>query len=432
MTMKYTDIIITASSNMLRSKVRTLLTILAIFIGAFTISLTVGVNIGVNDYINKQLGMYGKGDTLEIQANSVGENLGASGPKKYNPDKAGDSSGVISQIKFLTDQDISKIQSIKGIKKVEPYKMVSTDYIVGKNGQKYEAKLYGSYEGMVIDTADGEAVGLNTNQLQVDIPIDYVKPLGYSSNNDAIGKTVKIATTNQVTRKQSEVEATIVGVSNKNIIQSMFIIANKATINKIYDLSTNGLPNNLKNRYITSLAQVDNGLSANKIDEIKKTLKDKGYTALTVDDQIGIIRDVVNAITAVLTAFGGIALLAASFGIINTLYMAVQERTREIGLMKAVGLSSSKVFALFSVEAAMIGFWGSLLGVVAALGVGTLVNQITSDTVLKSLTGFTLIQITPIAIIVIMLVVMTIAFLAGTLPARRAAKLDPIEALRYE
>lgn len=130
--------------------------------------------------------------------------------------------------------------------------------------------------------------------------------------------------------------------------------------------------------------------------------------------------------------FGAIALLAASFGIINTLYMSVQERTREIGLMKAMGLSSGKVFTIFSVEAALIGFLGSLLGILGAVGAGSLINQIAADSFLKSLTGFTLIQFSASSSAVIILVIMGIAFLAGTLPARRAAKLDPIESLRYE
>ena len=130
--------------------------------------------------------------------------------------------------------------------------------------------------------------------------------------------------------------------------------------------------------------------------------------------------------------FAAIALFAASFGIINTLYMAVQERTREIGLMKAMGLSNAKVFVTFSLEAIMIGFWGSVLGIGAAMLAGIGINTIAKDSFLGDLTGFTLVQFSLQNIVMIIGIICLISFLAGTLPAVRASKLNPIEALRYE
>ena len=96
---------------------------------------------------------------------------------------------------------------------------------------------------------------------------------------------------------------------------------------------------------------------------------------MTVEDEIGMIRQVINAITGVLTLFGAIALLAASFGIINTLYMSVQDRTREIGLMKAMGMGRFKVFLTFSIEALLIGFWGGVTGIAGAVVAGHFLND---------------------------------------------------------
>ena len=81
-------------------------------------------------------------------------------------------------------------------------------------------------------------------------------------------------------------------------------------------------------------------------------------------------KTVIDGIVLVLNAFAIIALLAASFGIVNTLFMSVQERTREIGLMKAMGMGNGRVFSLFSIEAAFIGFLGSAIGVVIAMLAG--------------------------------------------------------------
>src|SRR5690606_25299468 len=117
-----------------------------------------------------------------------------------------------------------------------------------------------------------------------------------------------------------------------------------------------------------------------------------------------------------------------SFGIINTLFMSVQERTKEIGLMKAMGMSRSRVFLLFSVEAILLGFWGSTLGAGAAMIAGGIVNQIASNSFLKDLPGFDLTTFPATSIATVIFIIMAIAFLAGTLPARRAAKQDPIAA----
>ena len=134
----------------------------------------------------------------------------------------------------------------------------------------------------------------------------------------------------------------------------------------------------------------------------------------------------------VLDAFAVIALLAAGFGIVNTLLMSVQERTREIGLMKAMGMTGGKVFALFSFEAIFIGFLGSAIGAAVAIGVGSLLSGRLAAGPLAALPGLNILLFNPLSILAIVLVVMAIAFLAGTLPARRAAQQDPIQALRYE
>ncbi len=148
-------------------------------------------------------------------------------------------------------------------------------------------------------------------------------------------------------------------------------------------------------------------------------MKKQGYAAKTIEDQIGTFKAVISGIVAVLNAFGVIALLAASFGIINTLLMSVQERTKEIGLMKAMGMSPSRIFLLFSVEAVLLGFWGSLLGVMAAIGVGQIANHVVSTGILKDLPGLTLLTFPPMGTLGIIALIMVIAFLAGTLPRAR-------------
>ena len=198
----------------------------------------------------------------------------------------------------------------------------------------------------------------------------------------------------------------------------------------IYDITTEGLPESQRDTYFQATAIVEDP-EANE-DAVKQALADKGLLAQTLEEQLGVIRGIIDAVTWVLTGFALIALLAASFGIINTLLMAVQERTREIGLMKALGMTGGKIFGLFTMEAVVIGLLGSLIGIGLGVAVGLIANQVLTTGPLSGVTGLVLFAVNPPALLLILLLIVAIAFIAGTLPALRAARKDPIEALRHE
>jgi putative ABC transport system permease protein len=167
-------------------------------------------------------------------------------------------------------------------------------------------------------------------------------------------------------------------------------------------------------------------------DALKVSLDEAGYTGTTVADQLGTFKAVIDGIILVLNAFAVIALIAAGFGIINTLLMSVQERTREIGLMKAMGMGSGRIFALFSLEAVFIGLLGSALGAIVAMGVGSVISGVLANGLLSGLAGLQIVAFTPVSIIGVLVLVMGIAFVAAVLPASRAARQSPIDSLRYE
>ena len=155
---------------------------------------------------------------------------------------------------------------------------------------------------------------------------------------------------------------------------------------------------------------------------------------MTVEDIIGTIKTFFDVILTVFKIFGLIALLAAAIGIINTLFMSVQERTREIGLDKALGMSSGHVFFSFSLEAISLGFWGSVFGIIVSIIIGNAVNVAfhAEGGFPEAFPTFNLATYTIPDIISVTIMIMLIAFIAGTFPARQAAHKNPIDALRYE
>jgi putative ABC transport system permease protein len=228
--------------------------------------------------------------------------------------------------------------------------------------------------------------------------------------------------------------AVIVGVAEESIASPTgpAIVPNTSLTDALYDAQNSGLTGPQTERYSQASIWFDPDASEEDVAALKDRLAEAGYTATTVDDQLGTFKTIIDAIVLILNAFAVIALIAASFGIVNTLLMSVQERTREIGLMKAMGMGSGKVFGLFSLEAAFIGFLGSAIGAGAAILTGGAISSVLADSFLTDLPGLTLLAFDPASIAVIILAVMAIAFLAGTLPAARAAKADPVTSLRYE
>lgn len=427
--MNFLDILKTSAVNLWRNKGRTILTIIAISIGAFTVALTSSVNTGVNSYIDKQLAVFGSSNSLEVQAKQETSIL-TDEPQEY---KESDSNQTSSIMKMISDSDIEKIRKVKGVKSSEGYKTPTLDYIQYKDGKKLKTSSREVLDSLQIDLAAGSAPDNDSNELELSLPQNMVSPLGFSSIEDAIGKTIKIQVTSQATGEKNIVEAKIVGVMNKNLIQNGFTFLNSKLNQKIYDLQTKNLPQSMTNQYLAAFTELEPGYETDeKIGQVKKDIENLGYVGHTIDDQISMVKSVIDAVTGSLILFGAIALLAASFGIINTLFISVQERTREIGLMKAMGLSNTKVFTLFSVEAIMIGLWGSVLGILVAMIAGSALNSFALDTFLKGMDGFYLTEFNISNVSIVIIIIMVISFLAGTLPSRKAAKQDPIDALRYE
>ncbi len=433
--MSFVEIVATAVGNAFRSKLRTTLTVLAIFVGAFTLTLTNGVGTGITNYIDTQVSSLGSGDIMTVSQASLMEGGmfggSGSGPTEYEPDKAVLPGQMGPQFAALSSADIAAIEGVPGILSVEPLRMVAPDYITA-GGKKYEFVVNPSPISANIALVAGSSFGEQEpgRPGELLLPASFVTPLGFASAAAAVGKTVTIGVSD-LFGKPHEVEARVAGVQEDTIFAFGMLIDQNLT-EELYAAQIAGLPAVAASVYPAAIARFSKDASAADVSAIKTALEAKGYSGTTVADRLGVVDTVITGIVGVLNAFAVIALIAASFGIINTLLMSVQERTREIGLMKAMGMGRSRIFALFTTEAVVIGLLGSLIGSVAAIVVGNVVSNVLAAGPLKDLAGLRVLEFDPLLVTVVIVVVMALAFVSGTLPAARAANLDPIEALRYE
>jgi macrolide transport system ATP-binding/permease protein len=179
---------------------------------------------------------------------------------------------------------------------------------------------------------------------------------------------------------------------------------------------------------ITLLA--DSGLS---VEGLRQRVESLGFQAQTFGDQFRTFEDVLGKMRVALLGLALVALLLACLGIANTMYTAVLERTKEIGVLKALGARARDVLLIFVAEAAVIGLAGGLVGVLVAVGLGRLGNTFV-DRVTQSVTSgnFDVFR-TDFAVVAAGLVLaVVLSTVSGLLPALRAARQDPVRALRYE
>jgi len=173
--------------------------------------------------------------------------------------------------------------------------------------------------------------------------------------------------------------------------------------------------------------------SPRSLDRVEKEIGALGFRTISIASAISQLRRVFLVIDTLLALFGGIGLAVACLGITNTMVMAVLERTREIGVMKAVGAEDQDISRLFLAESAVIGAVGGALGLVLAWALAHLINA--GANVYFARQGFppeSLFAIRPWLILAALAFAVVVSMGSGLYPAVRAARIDPTRALRHD
>lgn len=264
--------------------------------------------------------------------------------------------------------------------------------------------------------------------------------LGYRSSPGAIGTRLKFtATSGGLSAAQARNNATksvaanflVVGIVSSNLMPAGApgALVPYASMRDYWAAVAQA--NNWKGGEFTGITLLaDSGLA---VKGLRQHVEGLGFQTQTFGDQFRNFEDLLGKLRVALLGLALVALLLACLGIANTMYTAVLERTKEIGVFKALGSRSRDVMLLFIAEAAGIGLAGGLIGVIVAVGLGRLGNAAVDRlTQAVSSTTFDVFRIDVLVLLVAVVIAVILSTISGLLPALRAARQDPARALRYE
>ena len=438
--MSITDMLSTAFLNLWRRKMRAFLTVLGMVIGVASIVVMVSLGIGIKQATIENFA--GTGSLTTIRVNSWSYVSNGNG-------------GGSSRQKQLNKKAVGAFQKIPGVQAVMP--LVETYGMLKSGNFMTDASILGvtpeQAEEFGITLSEGEMPGSGSTSTY-----DMVLGAWSLSNfyNPDNGRQAVDKNGNPRITKDARMQLTF---DYRNVYKNQVVIVPSSDSSKeaekplgpIYKIRVTGIMDQNNNDFsyyclmdMTQLAklakankdyvQFDNSkynsvlVKCKEIEDVKtvkNAIQDMGYGTYSLQDAVEMAEKSTQNVQYLLGAIGGVALLVAAIGIMNTMMMSIFERTKEIGIIKVLGCRIDNIAGLFLTESAYIGLFGGALGLVLSFGVSLLLNQLLASSGLRSIipaylafgaVGFSII----------------VALAAGMYPAIRAMKLSPLAAIRNE
>ncbi len=487
--MNFADILQLALRNLRQARLRAFLTTMGVIVGVGVIVTMVSFGLGLQRNMLsrfKALDLFSEIQVFGRSLNDMALSLDSEGrTRDDSSDRRGERS-YKPPSRILDDAAISEIGKLKGVAYVEP--TINFRVYVRANGKVLQQSASGAtvpnsssrfrefVAGKMISAPDAAEVVVSER---------FARDFGYGKLADAVGKTIEfLAPPNEKKDKtstepeeqpnffgipigedQPEENAAglvgytfnIAGVLNTEVKDGpgqkglkglmpragvylplktarAWTLAHRGPMGEVaLELArqSGALADANSEGYDSAVVRVNDPV---ELTEVRKRLTERGFGSFSIIDELDQLRTVFLILDSVLGLLGGISLLVASFGIANTMIMSILERTREIGIMKAIGAEDREIKLIFFVEAAVIGVSGGVLGTLAAWGVDGLANRLAYRFILKpqgaSFVDF--FSLPPWLSAGAILFALVVSILAALYPAARAARIDPVKALRHD
>ena len=459
--MIFSDTIGLSLRNLHQSKLRTSLTTLGVSIGIASLAGMVSLGVGLQDQVVGRFLQSGVFDSLTVVSPSI---LGAAGKAiiggrgGFGPGlrgRGGPFANLQSPGPKLNDDALKQISELQNVREVYPDFRIPVELTVGEfsrpiivGGVTMSSKGEGPFQ-----TLSYGSFFPNESDRVCMLSLDMAKQVMEQDPGSLIGKMLKLsyaARTNgnevdpltgmQVHR--ADLECRLVGIVER--YPGPLAMGGGPPISVVIPL---GMAKTIDAEVVTNAQSLLGDRSQPKsygsiivkvkqakfTQDVEDRIRGLGYTVFSVNDALRGAKNAFIILDIVLSLTGSIALAVSSLGIVNTMVMSILERTREIGIMKAIGASDNDIRRIFLIEASVIGVSGGFVGILLGWVVGRVIN-FGANVYIRSQGGTpgTLFSLPLWLIASAIAFSVVVSLIAGSYPASRAARLDPIQALRHD
>ncbi len=401
-----------AVASLRASKWRSLLTMLGIIIGVCSVVTVVSLGEGLKQQVVGEINRLGK-DLILVRSGRVVTKDASGNISSVNP-------LAVLSTSTLTEADLTAIRKLPSVKTASPISLI-TNSVAHESTQINDAFVIASEHELPIVLNQSILYGgyFTTEEINGDYAVigQNIAVNLYNELNP-VGKTISIEGRDLIIRGVfEEFEGGAFTTAGTDYNSAVFIpyktgqriTADKAQIQQIFIKSS------------------EPELTEATVDDVQRTIRaehqgQENFTVLKQDDLFQITSDVLGIFTGFISTIAGISLIVGGIGIMNIMLLSVTERTREIGIRKAVGATNKQILNQFLVEGMMLSIIGGVIGILIALIIGVL---------LRIATDFKPVITWPIVVIAVGVSII-VGVIFSIAPAFKAAKKDPIEALRSD
>ena len=400
----FKDYFLIVTRSLKRRQLRSWLTIIGILIGIATVIALVSLGQGLENYVNEQFEQMGADKILILPS--------------------GGFAGVSLGNKFSKD-DLEAVNKVRGVKLAGG--MIYQSKQIKFNGETKDTFIMGfpQDETKEIFESMGQFEVYKGRDLDKDDQKSVIIGIAYQEDN-FFDRKVQLRDTLLIDDVEFKVVGIVERIGNPQDDSNLYISEEEAR--ELFDEPEDSQQ---------IMAQVAKGSDVNLVaKDIEEALRksrnveenEEDFSVQTSEQLMSSFSDILKIVQVVIIGIAAISLIVGGIGIMNTMYTSVMERTREIGIMKAIGAKNSDISLLFLIESGILGLIGGLIGLALGASISKLVEFGASQV------GFGILKVSfsPLLIFGSLLFSFIAGALSGTMPAIQASKLKPVEALRYE